>query len=1698
MQYTAITIQGNIISSELLDKIRSEEIKYQTPADFGLDKNIRLRDEIGVAWAAARGHWTAFKVRRDRLQDTESGTSETRNSWMLPLLRELGYEIETSRAETLPNGKAYAISHRDARHVNLPVHITGVNESLDRKREGVSRLSSHALVQEYLNQTEHVYGLVSNGRQLRLLRDATRLVRLSYLEFNLEKIMEEELYNEFAVLYRLLHASRMPDKPDEANASLIEFYHQESLASGNRIREKLSAAVEESILTLANGFLQHTDNTELRQAVLEGRLEPDDYYQQTLRLIYRLLFLMVTEERNLVYPETLTDAQQRLRRIYTDYYSLDRLRKLAGKRLFVDGRKHDLWESLKATFLLFEDGRYGQKIEISPLGSGLFSPRALGDYLTQSRLSNENLLQALNKLSYFTSDSGSLVRVNYSDLDVEEFGSVYEGLLEYEATLTIISGQPQFSFVAGTSRAKSGSHYTPEELVQPLIKYSLDYLIADKLKEKDKESALLSLKICDPACGSGHILLSAARRVAMELARVRTGEDQPSPTAFRLAIRDVIRNCIYGVDKNPMAVELCKVALWLESHNPGEPLGFLDHRIRCGDAIVGLTRQEDLQRGIADEAFKPLPRDDKDVARALLKRNKTERSGQLSLSFTKSLTDDFSQLKDEYASLAQMPEHTPAEVEAKQRAFEKVQGKEGRVRLLALANAVVAPFFIPKTAENESRILTEGDYRQMLRGFKGWQDTRTAYATATAAENRFFHWFLEFPDVFTGESERTGFNCVLGNPPFLGGKKLSGAYGDEYLNWLYKEFEPTGAVDLVAYFFRRAFTMLVKGGFQSLIATNTVAQGGAREASMDVIAAAGGSINHAVKSMRWPGLAAVEVALVTITKQIWNGPFVLAGQEVNTITTYLDDAEVTGTLYSLEANANKGFVGSMVLGKGFVLEPEEAKRITDTDAKYHEVLFPYLNGEDLNNSPTQKPSRFIINFFNWPLRRYSPDEWSKLAEDVRTKITKSLAERNFETIVPPNYASNVAADYPICLDIIEKTVLQQRQEAINEKVKVNKPLGVHDGRALAEWWLYLWPRPELYTTKKNLKSVLCHTRVTKTHGFAWVNSKVVFSDATLVFIPSKEFYFTVLQSSHHEWWAWHYSSSMKGDRRYSVSLCYQPFPFPQNLTTEQEVLLECVGESYHNQRQMLMIGIHLGLTKTYNIFHSPKLRPISGEEEQWDDKKFEKEFGKDALALRKHLAKTPEATLTYNEAVIGIQKLRTLHLQMDNAVRDAYGWQDLNLAHDFYEVDYLPENDRIRYTISPAARKEVLKRLLQLNHKLYAEEQAAKAAQNTPKSTRKAKAVTPEKAKTTPATAKAPVPPQPDLFSVTTPLFAAAVQMVVRERARVTLKTLEGTEWRVIPVKGAAPNTRDGLFQYINPERGLGIAIMGHKEGDTVEFGGKAWTIVRVEQAEKGIKEEREKRPNSEEYVTAVEGFSKIDDRVKSVIIKSLNYDLNTSMKDFGLHQGIYSVSDAANMLGLPPNKIRDWFKELVREGYEGLSDGQRLDAANRLISFHGLIELYVIGKLRDDGVPIRPILKARTDLKNKTGKQYPFATNNVKDRLRTDGRRIYFYFEGDKNPVTLDGSGQFNLDLIKLFFDAIEFNTEGIAQRMFPARGNRKVVIDPKQGNGKPVIVDKEVLVNLIASIYDGPESLPMLAEEYNLNEEEVRGALNYAQIPL
>ena len=461
MNYPSIRIEGAILSPDILGRI--EEAPGQRPADFGLDNAVK--DEIARAWADAQDYWRIFQRKLDALKADSPATTETRQLWIQPLLGLLGHQLEYQAKAAELNGKLYPISHRVVNRANTPIHIIGCREpaGLDRKPEKTGvRMSAHAMVQEFLNLQDELYGLVTNGLILRLLRDSSRLIKLSYLEFDLDRIFSDGLFADFAVLYRLLHASRLPQTVDASAACLLERYHQDSLDSGARIREGLSKAVERAILDFGNGFLVHPENDALRDAINSGRLLPKKFYQHLLSLIYRLLFLLVIEERHLVFPPQADAAK---RDIYYRYYSLQRLRRLSEKRHLADHRRHDLWLALLATFRLFEAGGPGLKLGLAPLAGDLFGSEAIGPF-ANCTLGNDVILGCLRSLGlYQHPDNGQLIRVNYAALNVEEFGSVYEGLLEYEPVFLPVGVGFEFAFAQGDERAATGSHYTPDDLV---------------------------------------------------------------------------------------------------------------------------------------------------------------------------------------------------------------------------------------------------------------------------------------------------------------------------------------------------------------------------------------------------------------------------------------------------------------------------------------------------------------------------------------------------------------------------------------------------------------------------------------------------------------------------------------------------------------------------------------------------------------------------------------------------------------------------------------------------------------------------------------------------------------------------------------------------------------------------------------------------------------------------------------------------------------------------------------------------------------------------------------------------------------------------------------------------------------------------------------------------------------------------------
>ncbi len=779
MRHTTINIQGNLISEEILRKIENAEANSQSAEHFGFERGSNLRSEIELAWSKIKLEWRHIGDKMENLPPTDPYGTALSRRWMEVFLGSIGFELSRQKSSlTGTNQQTYPISHTAENLDHLPIHIAGFTtrdrterNTLDIKsRDGNSRFSPHGLVQEYLNVTEHVYGITTNGYYLRLLRDSGRLVKLAYIEFDIKRMLDEDKYSEFTTLYRLLHGSRFPKSRDAARESILDIYYQESIETGNRIREGLSKAVKESLLALGKGFLQHEDNTALREKISSGNLSPKDYYRQLLRVIYRLLFLMVTEERNLVYDEDDKDQlAQKKKLIYQQYYSIARLRSLSQKGFVFETRYTDLWTGLVNSFRLFDIGSTGIALGIKPLGGDLFNLDLIAD-LIRSKMSNKLLLECIKNLNEFRDEQNNLVPINYRSLDVEELGSVYEGLLDLHPVIEQIdSGHPDdvnFTFHGGTDRKTTGSYYTRPELVNELIKSALIPVIEQRLKEasnkEEQIKALLSLKVCDPAAGSGHMMLAAARTIAWYLARIESEEDNPTPSVFRKCLREVIQHCIYAVDMNPDAVELCKLAFWLESHNSGKPLSFLDHKIKNGNSLVGVTDLSVLSRPLPDEAFNPVTGDDREVCRELKRRNIAfRRSPQTDLfsSFGESIRIDTTSSVQTLNEIEWTSQDTLEGVEAIRNRFKKLRAnlyhEENACNIWASAFFKTYSSIDDNTNPTSERLVqfftSPSQYGQLV-----------GSSRALAIEHKFFHWPIEFPEVYA----QGGFDAIIGNPPW--------------------------------------------------------------------------------------------------------------------------------------------------------------------------------------------------------------------------------------------------------------------------------------------------------------------------------------------------------------------------------------------------------------------------------------------------------------------------------------------------------------------------------------------------------------------------------------------------------------------------------------------------------------------------------------------------------------------------------------------------------------------------------------------------------------------------------------------------------------------------------------------------------------------------------------------------------------------
>lgn len=750
-QFETIRSEGALLPVDLLQRVgeRDKDLGGLRGEDYGLPPNEPLNEAIVRSWNRLVGAWGSFREAREKLPEGDPGTTITRDRWLLVLLQELGYgRVQTAIAIEL-QGKSYAVSHAWGK---VPIHLVGCRVPLDRRSRGVAGAatqSPHGTVQELLNRSdERLWGLVSNGLVLRVLRDNSSLTRHAYLEFDLEQMLEGEVYADFVLLWLMCHASRVEgERPHEC---WLERWSQGAVKRGTRALDGLRRGVEEAIAALGSGFLRPGSNGDLRAALRAGDLSTQDYYRELLRLVYRLLFLFVAEDRGLLLDLRATEEA---RARYAEWYSTRRLRELAGRRR---GTKHgDLYAQLQVVMRSLGNDDGCPPLGLPPLGSFLWSDKAL-PHLDAATLPNTALLDAIRALA--TVRDGKLLRsVDYKNLGAEELGSVYESLLELHPELDADAGTFALTTAAGNERKTTGSYYTPSSLIACLLDTALDPVL-DEAAARGVE-AILALKICDPACGSGHFLIAAAHRIAKRLASVCTGDEEPSPEATRGALRDVVSRCLYGVDVNPMAVELCKVSLWMEALDPGRPLSFLDAHVKCGNSLLGTTAAL-IAEGVPDEAFKALEGDDKEVARALRKQNKTEREGQLSLE--DETIDLVSGLQSRADALEQADDATPEGVHAKERLFRALFESDTYERAKLAADSWCAAFVQRKT--KDSPRITTGVVRRIAN-----ETSRVLPATADeirslAAEYAFFHWEIEYPGVFGRAA--AGFDVVLGNPPW--------------------------------------------------------------------------------------------------------------------------------------------------------------------------------------------------------------------------------------------------------------------------------------------------------------------------------------------------------------------------------------------------------------------------------------------------------------------------------------------------------------------------------------------------------------------------------------------------------------------------------------------------------------------------------------------------------------------------------------------------------------------------------------------------------------------------------------------------------------------------------------------------------------------------------------------------------------------
>jgi hypothetical protein len=800
------------------------------------------------------------------------------------------------------------------------------------------------------------------------------------------------------------------------------------------------------------------------------------------------------------------------------------------------------------------------------------------------------------------------------------------------------------------ARRRSGSHYTPRSLTEPIVRTTLEPVL-EQLGPRPAPAQILELKVCDPAVGSGAFLVEACRQLAEHLvaswhAHGEVPTIPPDEDEVLLARRLVAQRCLYGVDRNPMAVDLAKLSLWLATLAKDHPFTFLDHSLRSGDSLVGLSRKqiEDMDWELGASMTFGQEELLRRIAAATARRREILGAG------------DFLP-----------PQEKAQRLRAADEALEPVR---------ETGDLVLAAFFAEsKSKARRAKLATLRDLAGTSLSSKLFSQSPFEILQRLDAERNAlrggdlpvnpFHWEIEFPEVFAGQ--RPGFDAIVGNPPFAGKNTLLNGNRAGYLDWLKTLHEEAhGNADLVAHFFRRAFVLLRQDGCLGLIATNTIAQGDTRVSGLTWIVKNSGTIFCATKRLKWPGQAAVVVSVVHIIKGGYCRARTLDGRKVEQITSFLFHAGGNDDPLPLAVNAGKGFVGSYVLGMGFTFDNtdkkgaanslEDMRRLIEKDPRNAERILPYIGGDEVNDSPTHEHHRYVINFSDMPLKRDAliEERWAAAEQSERKEWLKS-------GVVPLDFPGPVAADWPDLLSVVNLRVRPERQaRKENGAFALRYPLP-------QRWWQYAEKRPGLTAAARRASMVLVAPRVSQHLIVTKLKCPMIWSEQLIVFAGLDEANFGVIQSRIHECWARFLASSLEDRLRYAPSDCFETFPMP-SLAAES---IEASGGAYLSYRAELMVRSRKGLTKTYNRFHDP------------------------------------------DEGSPDILRLRELHAAMDRAVLDAYGWTDTPTDCEFI-LDYEDEDDESsrrkkpwRYRWPDEVRDEVLARLLKLNGERAREEELA-------------------------------------------------------------------------------------------------------------------------------------------------------------------------------------------------------------------------------------------------------------------------------------------------------------------------------------------------------------------------------------------------------